>query len=412
MKTVFYSWQADQANNLCRNFIEAALKKAIKELSTELAIVTPDRKSLVLDKDTKGVPGSPPIADTILKKIQTATIFVPDLTFVSTRVDGRKAPNPNVLIEYGFALNQHGHAQIVPVMNTAFGSPSNDEMPFNLRHLKNPIQYHLADSSTSEERASQKTELVRVLKQAIRDVVNYDAENATPAEEKFPFDAVAFVSPDRLRPAAAAIGICESPRLGDGKVYLKGGPTMWLRIAPETPPPSPVKRAVLKANGIGSNGGFLRPLNNNFSGYDYFRAPEGWGTFALMLDDPSITPTLAMAFPNGQIWAADTYQLATAAAEKHLFLNKKMFADSLDNYSRFLGRLGMTGPMCWEAGISGIEGWQLFVSESAGSLLSGTGGGRCVQERVSARGMFVPGTPPLEVLTPFFEEVYDACGMP
>jgi hypothetical protein len=42
----------------------------------------------------------PPIFDTILKKIDGAGIFLADVTFVGTRLDGSPTPNPNVLIEY------------------------------------------------------------------------------------------------------------------------------------------------------------------------------------------------------------------------------------------------------------------------------------------------------------------------
>jgi hypothetical protein len=37
--------------------------------------------------------------DTIFRKIDGTAIFVPDLTFVGKRADGRPTPNPNVLIE-------------------------------------------------------------------------------------------------------------------------------------------------------------------------------------------------------------------------------------------------------------------------------------------------------------------------
>jgi hypothetical protein len=76
------------------------------------------REGLTLDKDTRGVPGSPPLFDTILKKIEGATVFVPDLTFVGTRSNGEPTPNPNVLIEYGCAL-RHLEPVTQPVFTTA-----------------------------------------------------------------------------------------------------------------------------------------------------------------------------------------------------------------------------------------------------------------------------------------------------
>jgi hypothetical protein len=91
---IFFSWQADRKNRCGRNLIEAALNKAIKRLSQEATLEEAIRDELELDRDTKGVAGSPPIVDTILKKIIDCAVFVPDLTFVGQRVGGRPTPNP------------------------------------------------------------------------------------------------------------------------------------------------------------------------------------------------------------------------------------------------------------------------------------------------------------------------------
>jgi hypothetical protein len=92
----------------------------------------------VVDRDTQGVPGVPPIVDTIFHKIDSATIFVPDLTFVGKRIDRRPTPNPNVLVEYGWALKSLRYTRIIPVMNVAFGEPTPETMPFDMRHLRHP----------------------------------------------------------------------------------------------------------------------------------------------------------------------------------------------------------------------------------------------------------------------------------
>ena len=56
-KTVFYSWQSDCQKSTNRTFIEEALKKAIKEVSTGIEILKAVREDvLVFDKDTKDVP--------------------------------------------------------------------------------------------------------------------------------------------------------------------------------------------------------------------------------------------------------------------------------------------------------------------------------------------------------------------
>src|SRR5689334_11508900 len=59
--TVFYSWQSDTASNINRNFIEKALKAALKAIATEAELTARPE----LDKDTQGVTGSPAVAETI-----------------------------------------------------------------------------------------------------------------------------------------------------------------------------------------------------------------------------------------------------------------------------------------------------------------------------------------------------------
>jgi len=168
--TVFFSWQADTPTREGRNFIERALDRAAGRIGDDTAVEEAIREPTV-DRDTKGVPGSPPIVDTILRKIDRAAVFVPDLTFVAERVDGRPAPNPNVLIEYGWALKSLGHGRIVPVMNAAFGQPTADTMPFNLHHLRHPILYNCPVDADDETRKRTREGLASQLEHALRTVL-------------------------------------------------------------------------------------------------------------------------------------------------------------------------------------------------------------------------------------------------
>jgi hypothetical protein len=136
---IFYSWQSDASNTTNRNFIEDALFKAVKELGRSDDELYEPPRDVELDKDTKDVPGQPPIADTIFRKIEDCAVFVADMTFVSKTEAGRLSPNPNVLIEYGWALAKCGHRRIVTVMNTAHGEPNETKLPFDLRHYRWPI---------------------------------------------------------------------------------------------------------------------------------------------------------------------------------------------------------------------------------------------------------------------------------
>jgi hypothetical protein len=125
-KVVFYSWQSDSPNSTNRGLIENALRDAAKEISGDESIdIEP-----VVDRDTQGVSGAPDIAATIFDKITAADIFVADISLV---LNGKKrsSPNPNVLIELGYALHALGHERIVLVFNATSGRT--EKLPFDLK---------------------------------------------------------------------------------------------------------------------------------------------------------------------------------------------------------------------------------------------------------------------------------------
>ena len=71
MPTIFYSWQSDTPSNVNRGFIAKALRSALDRLKTDAALESALRDTEVsIDKDTQGIAGSPPIVETILRKIE------------------------------------------------------------------------------------------------------------------------------------------------------------------------------------------------------------------------------------------------------------------------------------------------------------------------------------------------------
>lgn len=124
--TIFYSWQSDLSNRTNRGFIGAALDKAATTIRSDKSLdVEP-----VIDRDTLDEPGAPDIASAIFDKIDRAEVFVADVTIVS-RGPERAVPNPNVLVEFGYALKAVGHKKVIPVINLHYGSV--EELPFDLR---------------------------------------------------------------------------------------------------------------------------------------------------------------------------------------------------------------------------------------------------------------------------------------
>jgi hypothetical protein len=164
-------------------------------------------RDLEVDSDTQGVAGQPPIVETILKKIDTAKVFVADMTFVAQRSDGRPSPNPNVLIEYGWAMKGLTYQRIICVMNTAYGKPSHETLPFDLQHVRWPLTYEFHEGTTQEVRAEQRKALTNKLIGAIRACL---ASLAPPEPQRVPLV--------EMREWATAAGWCsdvQSATIGD-----------------------------------------------------------------------------------------------------------------------------------------------------------------------------------------------------
>ena len=101
---IFYSWQSDLPGSKTRNFIRECIDEAI-ELAEETEAIDAER-----DEATKGVTGSPNIVTTIFSKIDDCDLFIADLSlcFIGSENNQKKSPNPNVLLELGYAVKTLG----------------------------------------------------------------------------------------------------------------------------------------------------------------------------------------------------------------------------------------------------------------------------------------------------------------
>jgi hypothetical protein len=122
--------------------IGAALGRAVNAIAVDAAI--PFRPAL--DQDTRGVPGAPAMVAAILKKIDVCSVFVADVSLTFDRfATQRKSPNPNVLLELGYALKRLGTERVILVLDSTTGRP--EQLPFDLRGNR-VITY---DSSADDE---------------------------------------------------------------------------------------------------------------------------------------------------------------------------------------------------------------------------------------------------------------------
>lgn len=158
-KIIFYSWQSDLPNASNRGFIQQALENVTKKIKSDDEIdIEP-----VVDRDTQGMSGSPDIASTIFAKINSADIFVADISIINKSKSDRPTPNPNVLIELGYALKTLGHERIIIIFNNAFGKI--EFLPFDLK-MRRLVIYNMP--AESDKRSDERKKLAQQLEVAIK----------------------------------------------------------------------------------------------------------------------------------------------------------------------------------------------------------------------------------------------------
>ncbi len=155
---VFYSWQSDLPGNNNRNLLNECIEEAVKESS-----IIVDGMEIIADRDTKGLTGSPNIPQTIFSKIEECDLFIADVSIINSNmiaesdvdeegcidIDGgdaagrikeeskpkfRYTPNPNVMIELGYAVRCIGWERVICFINTDYGKI--DNLPFDLDHQR------------------------------------------------------------------------------------------------------------------------------------------------------------------------------------------------------------------------------------------------------------------------------------
>lgn len=184
---IFYSWQSDLPNATNRGFIQDALEGAAAAITSDSTVeIEP-----VVDRDTQGVPGSPDISSTIFSKITSADAFVADVSFIP-KTEGRPTPNPNVLIELGYALRAIGHENVVLVFNRAFGEI--EKLPFDLK-TRRILSYEMPLNATP--RGPERKALEKQLEAAIRAALQgRKREPEAPSIPALP--AIEMQAPNRL----------------------------------------------------------------------------------------------------------------------------------------------------------------------------------------------------------------------
>lgn len=412
---IFFSWQIDTPTSVGRNFIRSALDEACKRLAADTTIEEAVR-GLEVDSDTQGVAGQPPIVETIFKKIDSAQVYVADMTFVGSRLDGRLTPNPNVLIEYGWALKGGPYERVICIANTAYGEISGESLPFNMRHVKWPITYSLSDSASSEEKRKEKERLVKVLEGAIRACIESLPGNA--------FEIPAFPraepkdGPARFRDFGVAIGFEDSfPFQPSREVFLNEGSAMWLRVMPSQNPGRLWPIHELKELALKQTTSML-PLVHGASGYDFLKAEDGVAMYRPEGDKSSKTETdnmfasgLTFVFETSEIWSVDTALLEYSPTRLYQTDIETSYSRSLGHYVDFLKSLDLKPPFVWVAGMVGTKGRELGYAPPPGHSFISDRGPKCLTDMIEMEGTYDGVSSPTAALLPFFERIFEKCGL-
>ena len=151
-KTIFYSWQSDLKSDFNWKLIENSLIDSIRALNSKSKLI-----KYSLDQATRRLPGSPDIVDSIFRKIEKSSIFIADITPV-TKIEEKGIPNPNVLIELGYAINILGWDNIICICNMAEWKI--ESLPFDIKQRR-ITKYSLSDKKRKEKQTKILTDIFK-----------------------------------------------------------------------------------------------------------------------------------------------------------------------------------------------------------------------------------------------------------
>lgn len=159
---IFYSWQSDLTANKTTRFIDDCLS-GVCEILRDVAEIKPDRA-------TQGTTGSPDIAESIFRKIDECDLFVADLSIINdfpvldesgnSTGNRKRTPNPNVLLETGYAARVLGWDRIICLYNSEYGNP--DDYPFDISHRR-LTGFHFTQATRATECARIKQIIVQTV---------------------------------------------------------------------------------------------------------------------------------------------------------------------------------------------------------------------------------------------------------
>jgi hypothetical protein len=340
-----------------------------------------------------------------------------DLTFVGESRPGinpsaekiRLFPNPNVLIEYGYALRCHTHAKIIGLMNAAFGEPNADTLPFDLRHLRWPITYRLSKNS-APDKADQLEKLTATLVDALRAILSQHVDKKEPAVLFVPQKptknaAIFHVSIEDLLPAMSG-----GP--GPNSFVVPEHGTAYLRLYPVNSV-SPIETEY-DAENVMHQGG-LQPFGKAERGWSATR--NNFGAIVHEAPRDGNLYLFTQLFLSREIWGVDArilnseYQSEISqefkSPVKYIASGyiEDQFVNALEKYLFFAkSHLKVELPMRIEAGLVGIKNYSVAVGNNFVE-------GKSLRDALHWECDVNDDKPAWEILGPFFNLIWKTCGI-
>ena len=347
--TVFWSWQNDLPPKTNRNFLREAIAVAVDRVSAELDVEDVER--VELDHDTKASPGMADISQTILNKIAKAAVMIADVTPIGKTAAGKAIPNPNVMVELGYALHALGFERIIAILNTA-GGYSVETLPFDIRHRR-ILTYELLDAATKDQFKAVRENLVKQLTFAIqlniRDV--RDTRSAATPIMGVKSDANSAGLWNADWPATHSDGFGEVARVRPHELSRA-----WLRIIPDNYPNG--RPAITRLDQIPDSARLWAPYGAG-NGGNFGSCAFGYVTYWVAGKDEDGTckarNLAAFLEETGEVWMSDGVALT-----EHQNRIQVSYAHLLSNWARGMDQgmacLDALGASKRRRVIMGIEG--------------------------------------------------------
>lgn len=201
---VFFSWQSDLSANRTTKLIEDSIEKAKGLLS--------DKVELIIDEATRNKLGSPDIGITLLEKIRECDLFIADVSVVGKYISPNEDkepdaepnlfPNPNVMLELGYAAGSIGWERCICMANSDFGDIG--KLPFDLNHRRITNISYSADGVSRNKRID---DIAQIIADTVTEYIDkprlkegfahhiigcFDFENTDVIPSIIPYNTIAF----------------------------------------------------------------------------------------------------------------------------------------------------------------------------------------------------------------------------